>query len=591
MRPDPAPAVAADDHDARSVRRILALARPEWRMLAAGLVFLAVSSAALLAYPTLVKRVVDEALSSGRSAEVDRVALIMMAVLVAQGVTSALRYYCFTFAGERVVAKLRSDLYGKILSQEVAFFDATRTGELISRLASDSTVLQNAVSVNVSMLLRNAAVSIGGIGLLVYTSPGLSLVLLLGLAPLLLAVAAFGRRVRTRSRAVQDAVAEASVIAEETIGGIRTVRAFAQEPRERARYGASMQTVLAASRAKIRDISAFMGAASAVGYAAIVGVVWYGGRQVVGHHMSVGELTSFVLYTLTVAVSVGTLGSLWTDFMAASGASKRIFQLLDREPAIALTGGAAVASLSGRVELKDVEFAYPSRPDVKVMQGVNLTIAPGEVVALVGPSGGGKSTIAGLVARFYDPVSGAVLIDGKDLRTLDATSYRLHFGMVAQDPVLISATIGDNIRYGRPDADLAAVREAARLANAAAFIEAFPDGYETLVGERGIQLSGGQKQRLAIARAALRDPRILVLDEATSALDAESEHLVKEALARLMAGRTTILIAHRLSTVKDAYRIVTVDAGRIVQVGSHDELMRDERGLYRKLVERQHFQG
>lgn len=573
------------------VRRLLTLARPEWPGLAVGSVFLAISSGALLAYPQLVRVIIDEALGSGEAAKVDHAALVIMALFVVQALTSALRYYFFTLSGERIVVGLRRTLYEKILQQEIGFFDARRTGELVSRLASDTTVLQNAVSVNISMLVRNAASAVGGLGLLVYTSPPLSLAMLAVLPPIGLGVAVFGRKVRALSRSVQDAVAAASVVAEETISGIRTVRAFAQEKRETERYGAAIGASFQFSKKRVTTISGFTAASSFVGYTAIVAILWYGGRLVIAKELSIGNLTTFILYTLTVAVSVGTLGSLWTDFMSATGAARRIFELLDRVPAIPLTGGAELARVDGRVTFAGVRFAYPSRPDIEVLKGLDLELAPGEIVALVGPSGGGKSTIASLIPRFYDVTGGCVRIDGRDVRELDGTRLREVFGIVAQDPVLVSTTIAENIRYGRASASDDEVRAAAKAANALDFVEAFPEKLATIVGERGIQLSGGQKQRIAIARAVLRDPRILILDEATSALDAESEHLVKDALDRLMKGRTTLVIAHRLSTVKDAHRVLVLEGGRVVQQGTHAELMRTEQGLYKRLVERQYFQG
>lgn len=572
------------------MRRILPMVREQWRGLATGFVFLVVSSIAELLFPLLVKRIIDESLRIGGSQRVDRLAAMMTVVLVTQGLGSALRYYYLSLAGERIIAKLRVSLYDSLLAQDVAFFDSTRTGELVSRLASDTTVLQNAVSVNLSTLFRNLAVSVGGFGMLIYTSSTLTLVLLLGMVPFLLAVAMFGKIIHTCSRAVQDRVAETSAVAEATIGGIRTVRAFAQESREQAHFGAAMRKVLTAARTRAQYIAAFMGVSTLVGYSVISGIVWYGGRQISAQHMTVGALTSFVIYTLTVVAALGSLGSLWTEFMSAAGASRRVFELMDRRPAIPRKGGQTLHPLHGRIELRNVRFSYPSHPEIEVLRGIDLQIDPGEVVALVGPSGSGKSTIAHLLARFYDPDQGSVLVDGQDLRVLDVNAYHRQLGVVAQEPVLLSATIDQNIRYGSPTASPDEVKSAAALAYADRFIESFPASYETMVGERGVQLSGGQKQRIAIARAALRNPRILVLDEATSALDAESEHLVKAGLRRLMADRTTLLISHRVSAVKDAHRIIVMEAGRIVQAGRHVELMQDVHGAYRKLVERQHLE-
>jgi len=329
-----------------------------------------------------------------------------------------------------------------------------------------------------------------------------------------------------------------------------------------------------------------MAAGSFAAYAAAAAVFWYGGRLVLRGQMTVGGLTTFLVYTLIVAFSLGALADLWADFMRSLGAAERIFELLDRTPEMAPSGGETLAHTRGEVALEEVRFAYPSRKDVQVIDGVSLRLSPDEVVAVVGPSGAGKSTLAALIARLYDPDSGRLRLDGRDLRDLDVGFLRRQIGTVAQEPILFSTSVAENIRYGRPGATDREIEAAARAANAHAFVERFPQGYQTLVGERGVQLSGGQKQRVAIARAVLKDPRILVLDEATSALDAESEHLVKEALERLMKGRTTLIIAHRLSTVKDADRVVVLDAGRIVQSGPHATLLRED-GLYRRLVEKQ----
>jgi ATP-binding cassette subfamily B protein len=539
-----------------------------------------------LLYPQGVRVVIDGALGGARRGLIDRTALLMGAVSLVFGVSIAARYVLFSIAGERVVTRLRERLYRAILDQELAFFDARRTGELTSRLSSDTAVLQNAVSVNVSMALRSLAQAVGGVAFLVYTSPRLTAVMLAVVPAVALGAVTYGRRVRRLARDVQDALAGAGEVAEESIAGIRTVRAFVAEPEEAKRYGSAVGKALALARRRILAGGTFMAVASFASYAAAALVFWYGGRLVLNGQMSVGQLTSFLIYTLIVAFSMGGLADLWADFMRATGAAERVFELIDRVPAIPPSGGEQPAAAQGAVALAGVHFAYPTRPEMPVLSGVDLTIAPGEVVALVGPSGAGKSTVAALLLRYYDPQGGQVLFDGHDVRTLDPRWLRAHIGTVAQEPILFSTTVAENIRYGRPGASDAEVEDAARAANAHPFVTRFPESYQTLVGERGIQLSGGQKQRVAIARALLKDPRLLVLDEATSALDAESEHLVREALERLMRGRTTLIIAHRLSTVKGADRVVVLDGGRIVQSGPHSRLVAED-GLYRRLVERQ----
>jgi ATP-binding cassette subfamily B protein len=567
-------------------RRIMSLARPQARRLLAGTVFLLIASALGLVYPKVIGDIIDQALKAGDRARIDNIALGMVVVFLLQGMAMAMRYYLFTTAGERVVTRLRQDLFGSLMAQDVGFFDERKTGELTNRLSSDTTVLQNTVSVNISMALRNAAQALGGIALLFYTSPVLTGLMLAIVPVVAVGAVTYGRKVRGLSKQTQDALAAANEVAEESLSGIRTVRSFAAERHEVARYRSAMERAYDIARHRARQSSFFLAGASSAGYLASAVVLWYGGRLVLDGKMTVGGLTSFLIYSLMVAVSLGALADLWADFMRASGAAERVFELIDRTPAIPATGGERLASVQGRVEFQEVRFAYPTRLDVPVLQGIDLKLAPGEVVAIVGPSGAGKSTIAGLLARMYDPQDGRLLLDGKELRALDPEWLRQQIGTVAQEPMLFASSIADNIRYGRMDATDAEVEAAARAANAHEFISRFPEGYRTLVGERGVQLSGGQKQRIAIARAVLKDPRLLVLDEATSALDAESEHLVQEALDRLMKGRTTLIIAHRLSTVIGADRVLVLEGGKVVQSGNHAALMGQD-GLYRRLVERQ----
>ena len=568
-----------------SLSRLFALAKPEVGTLAAGTFALFVTSGLSLAYPLLVKQIVDGVLGGEGRAAVDQAAGTLVALFFVGGVFTAARSYLFTVAGERVVARLRTQLYSSLVRQEIGFFDEHRTGELTNRLASDTTVLQNTVTVNLSMLLRYALMATGAIAILAWTSWRLTLVMLAVVPAVVIGARFYGQVLRRISRQFQDALARSTEVAEETLAGIRTVRSFAREAAEEARYDAAVETSFDLAKSRARIGALFGGFATFFGYGAIALVLWYGGLLLARGDMTMGELSAFLLYTFTVAVSLGALAGLWNDFMKALGSTERVFELLDRQTEVA-TGTERPGAVQGGLRFEDLHFRYPSRPDDAVLSGINLAIAPGEVAALVGPSGAGKSTVAALLSRFYDPTRGRILLDGHPYPDLDSDWLREQVGVVSQEPILFATSIAENIRYGRPGATDSEVEDAARAANAHEFIEGFPEGYQTLVGERGVRLSGGQKQRVAIARALLKDPRVLVLDEATSALDAESEHLVQEALGRLMRGRTTLVIAHRLSTVQDADRVLVLDGGRVVQQGRHQDLVHAD-GLYRQLVQRQ----
>lgn len=567
------------------IKRVVELARPEWVSLTLGTVALIIGSGTSLAAPALVGHLVDGITEGAGRAALDRSALFLLGLFAVSGVASAFRSYLFTVAGEHVVAGLRTKLYRALMYQEIAFFDARRTGELTNRLASDTTVLQNAVTVNVSMALRLAMQAAGAVCILMWTSWRLTLVMLAVVPVVAAAAGIYGRLLRNVSKQVQDALAKASEVAEETLSGVRTVRSFAREDQEVQRYDRAVEESFELARYRARLGAFFTGCVSFAGYGAIAAVLWYGGVLLSEGELSFGNLTSFLLYTFTVAFSIGALSSLWSDFAKAAGASERVFELIDAMPA-PQENGKILDAVRGQVRLEDVHFAYPTRPDSAVLEGLTLTLEPGRVVALVGPSGGGKSTVAALLSRLYDPSRGALFLDGHPYADLDAHWLRKQVGVVSQEPILFATSIAKNLRYGKEDASDQEVESAAIAANAHAFISAFSEGYETLVGERGIRLSGGQKQRIAIARALLKDPSLLILDEATSALDAESEHLVQEALEHLMRGRTTLVIAHRLSTVKDADLVVVLEGGRVAETGTHSDLIA-RNGLYRRLVERQ----
>lgn len=566
--------------------RLFSLARTEISPLLWGLFFLIISSAAGLVYPQLIRWMIDNVLSPKRLDLLFNVSLGLFAAFVVQGVTSSLRYYLFTLSGERIVLRLRQRLYQQILSQEITFFDFNRTGELMSRLASDCTTLQNAVSVNISMGLRNLGQVVGGLIFMFYTSWKLSTFMLLLIPPIALAAALFGKRIRKFSKESQISLAEASIVAEETISGIRTVKSFGQEMTEVSRYRSAMEQTLLLVKQRIRAIAEFISLAMIIGFGAVCFVLWSGGNEVIQNRMSAGDMTQFLLYLALVAIGVGSLGSLWGDLMSAIGASQRVFEIMERLPEVS-DQGQEIQNLKGMIQFKNVHFSYPARPEAQVLKGINLNIQPGQMVALVGSSGSGKSTIAHLLPRFYEPSSGSIYIDDQKLADLKPSWVRDQIGIVSQEPILISSTIEQNIRYGKPDATDLEIREAAKAANALEFIEQFSEGMKTRVGEKGLQLSGGQKQRIAIARAILKNPKILILDEATSNLDTASEHLVQEALYRLMKGRTTLVIAHRLATIKDADRIFVMQDGHIVQSGRHEDLAQITQGLYYQLLQRQ----
>jgi ATP-binding cassette subfamily B protein len=574
-----------------TLKRLLSLAWPERVNIGLATIFLFLGSATSLAFPQAVGSMMDRALEAVKTSTtstqaIDRAALILAGIFLVQGFAMALRFVLFSRAGERIVNTLRANLFESIINQETAFFDGQKTGDLANRLSSDTGVLQNTVTANVSMLLRNIAQSIGALIMLTYTSPRLTVLMLAVVPPVALAAVFYGRRVRKLAREVQDALAKAGEVAVESLGGIRTVRSFAAEKKEAARYRSALGESLALAFRRLNLSAIFMGTTSFAAYSAGALVFWYGGRLVAGGELTAGSLTKFLMYTMMLAFALGTMAELWADFQRAAGAAERVFELLHRTPAIPASGGKTLERVQGRLRFERVGFAYPSRKDVDVLKDFSLELEPGEVVALVGPSGAGKSTIASLLYRLYDPLQGSVKLDGVPMTELDPEWLRRQIGVVAQEPLLFSTSIEENIRYGRPGATSQEVEAAAKLANAHLFVSKFPEGYQTLVGERGVQLSGGQKQRVAIARAILKDPRILILDEATSALDAESEHLVREALERLMQGRTTLIIAHRLSTVKGAGRVVVLDGGAVVQAGTHASLVEAD-GLYRRLVEKQ----
>ncbi len=567
--------------------RLLPLIWPHRARFVLAVVALCGASAINLVYPWAARQVVDIGLTKQSTGELDQILLLMVGVFLVNAALVWLRHYSISWLGERVVADLRGLVFDRVLTLPLAWFHERRSGELVGRLASDVTVVEGVVGSQLSMALRNGLQLIGALVMLFVIDVQLTLLMLAIVPPITLATIYFGRRIRKMARAVQDALAKVSGAAQESIGAIATVQAFVRESYEAGRYRGGVEQAFDQTLSMVRWRSWFMSTAMTAGYVGVTAVIWIGGRALIRGELSAGQLLSFFLYTFIVAGALGDVSDLWSSLQRAAGATDRLFAVIDTVPAIRdPEPGRALPPGKGALELERVSFAYPARRGQPVLTDVDLEVAPGEVVALVGPSGAGKSTILSLLYRFYDVDAGRVLIEGVDVRELRLGELRRALAMVAQEPVLFSGTIRDNIGYGRAGATPAEIEQAARDAHAHDFITGFPDGYATMIGERGTKLSGGQKQRIALARALLADPRVLILDEATSNLDAESEAAVQSALARLMHGRTTIIVAHRLSTVRDADRIVVIEGTRVVEQGRHDELMA-RRGTYHRLVEHQ----
>jgi subfamily B ATP-binding cassette protein MsbA len=513
------------------------------------------------------------------------VALVMLGVFVLQALFNFVQSYFLTYVGERVMADLRLQTYEHIQRMSLRFFSDRHVGEITSRVTNDVTTIQSVTTVNIATFLQNLVTFAGGLSLMLFLSVRLTLLTMVVVPGMLLAGFYFGRRIRGISTEVQDRMANATAVLEETVAGIRVVQSFAREPYEIKRFRQAIEEAFRTSMRRTRVRSTFLPIVSFLGFTALVLVLWYGGRQVVSGQISPGDLVSFLIYSATIAASLGTFTGLYSQLQEALGATQRVFAILDTEPDIRDKPDAvALPPINGEIVFDDVYFAYEHGVDERdpVLCGINIRVRPGEILALVGPSGAGKTTLVNMIPRFYDATKGAITIDGYDLRDVKLHTLREQIGIVPQETLLFSGTIGENIRYGKLDATEAEIIDAARAANAHQFITRLPQGYNTVVGERGVKLSGGQRQRVAIARALLKDPRILILDEATSALDSESEALVQEALERLMQGRTTFVIAHRLSTVQIANRIAVMESGQIVELGSHHELM-TLNGLYSRL--------
>lgn len=574
--------------DLGSLRHIVRFVAPYWAVALGALVALVAATGATLAIGQALRLFIDQGFGTEDTAALDSFFLILLSVVAVLAVATFARFFLVMWLGERVVADMRREVFARVVGLSPAFFEMNRTGEILSRLTADTTLIQSIVGATASVALRNFLILIGGSIMLIVTSHKLAGLALLVVPAVVLPIIFIGRRVRRLSRQTQDRVADLGTMAEESLNAVRTIQAYVHEDIDRRSFSKLVEVTFQTAMRQIRARAWLTMIVILLIFGAIDGVLWVGAKDVVLGAMTGGELAAFVFYAVMTAGSVGALSEVYGDVQKAAGAAERIAELLDSEPDIRAPADAIALPQPpiGSLSFENVTFSYPTRLQAQALTDFSIAVAPGENVALVGPSGAGKTTVFQLLLRFYDPSSGYINIDGVEAVRADPQDIRARIGFVAQDPVIFAADAWDNIRYGRPDATDDEVRAAAEAAAAAEFLDHLPEGFATQLGERGVTISGGQRQRIAIARAILRDPAILLLDEATSSLDAESERDVQEALARLSAGRTSLVIAHRLATVQRADRIIVIDEGRVVASGTHDELMAQGE-LYARLAKLQ----
>lgn len=576
----------------RPLRRLFPYITRYRTLVVGAIISLIVAAVTTLALPMAVRRMIDHGFEASSATFIAEyfAALVAMAALLAAA--SAGRYYFVITLGERVVADIRRDVFAHVTTLSPAFFDRAQSGEIVSRLAADTTQLKSAVGATASVALRNLILGLGAVAMMVFTSPKLSGLVLAAIPLIVLPLVAFGRSVRRKSRLAQDTLAEATAYASEQIGAVRTLQAFTNEKLVTRRFSAAVDAAFEAARDSVFARSFLTFFAIFMIFSSVVAVLWFGSRDVLAGTMSAGTLGQFLLYSVFAAGALGALSEVWSELAQAAGAAERLTEILAEKPAIQSPPDPQPlpAKAKGAISFDDVSFSYPARPDRAAVHGLSFQVKPGETVAIVGPSGAGKSTVFSLILRFYDPESGRIVIDGVDVREADPAAVRERIAIVPQDVTIFAASARDNIAFGRPGASDAEIEAAAKAALADEFIGKLDKGYDSQVGERGVTLSGGQRQRVAIARAILRDAPILLLDEATSALDAESETLVQTALERLMRGRTTIVIAHRLATVLKADRILVMEGGRIVEEGTHQSLVA-KGGTYARLARLQFETG